>query len=320
MGGLHKSIALGCMALLAVTPGIVSADDEDKPLVLEPTSQWHMEYADDSCRLLRMFGEGEDQTVFFIERYEPGDSFFMLVAAEELRGPSATIGLTRQSVRRRVDPVFRFGPHGYEHDDTSQEGTFGELPAAMVNGMRLVASPDADAEDEEDAFDPVEDAQDTDIFGQDVSAAQEAAISWLEFKQGSSQPIRLALGSMGAPMAAMRKCTDELLTHWGIDLEAHRGLTRAVAPKSDPGEWIRTGDYPSHLMFQGEQGLVQFRLSVGADGAPTQCHIQTSTRPKGFDKAVCDALMRRARFEPALDADGQPIASYYRGGVRFQIP
>lgn len=317
MGGFNKSIGFGCMALLAVTPGVVSADDEEEPVILEPTSQWHMEYADDSCRLLRTFGEGDDRTVFFIERYEPGDPFFMLVATDALRSPSAALGLTRQSVRRRVDPVFRFGPFGYEHDGPSPEGTLGELTAAMVSGMRLIAPLDADAEDEKGAFDPEEDAQDTDIFGQEISATQEAAISWLELRQGSSRPVRLALGSMGAPMAAMRKCTDELLTHWGIDLEAHRGLTRAVAPKSNPGEWVRSSDYPYDLMLEGAQGLVQFRLSVDADGAPTQCHIQQSSRPEGFDKAVCDALMRRAQFEPALGANGEPIASYWRSTVRF---
>lgn len=316
MGGIHKSIGLGCVAMCAMLSGVVSASDEDDPLVLEPTSPWRLEYAEDSCRLLRIFGEGDDKTVFFIERYEPGDSFFMLVAAKTLR-TTRVIGRTRQALQRRNGPDFHFGPHGYEHDGPSQAGTFGDSPAAMVSGMRLVAP--TDPEDEDDKFDPAEAALDTDIFEQDVPAAQEAAIFWLEVRQGRSRPVRLALGSMGAPMAAMRTCTDELLTHWGIDLEAHRGLTRAVAPKSDPGHWVRSSDYPTDLLFRGAQGLVQFRLSVGADGAPTQCHIQTSTRPEGFDKAVCDALMRRASFEPALDANGEPIASYWRSSVRFEM-
>lgn len=319
MGGVRKSIELGCVAICAMASSVVSANDEEEPLVLEPASSWHMEYADDSCRLLRMFGEDEDETVFFIERYEPGDTFFMLVAGEAVRNRPAVIGLTRQARRHEVDPVFRFGPHGYEYDGPSQDGTFGESPAAMVSTMQLVAPIRPAGEDEEERFDPTEEALDTDIFGQEISAAQEAAISWLEIR-GAGQPVRIALGSMGAPMAAMRKGTDELLTHWGIDLEAHRGLTRAVAPKSDPGNWVRTSDYPTDLMYRGAQGLVQFRLSVDADGAPTQCHIQKSTRPEGFDNAVCDALMRRASFEPALDANGQPIASYWRNTVRFIMP
>jgi hypothetical protein len=29
--------------------------------------------------------------------------------------------------------------------------------------------------------------------------------------------------------------------------------------------------------------------------------------------------MRRARFDPALDKDGKPLASYYVNSVRFQF-
>jgi hypothetical protein len=29
--------------------------------------------------------------------------------------------------------------------------------------------------------------------------------------------------------------------------------------------------------------------------------------------------MRRARFSPALDAQGQPLASYYQNNVHFRI-
>jgi hypothetical protein len=70
----------------------------------------------------------------------------------------------------------------------------------------------------------------------------------------------------------------------------------------------------------GQPAIVEFRLSIGADGVPLACHIQETTRPKEFDNAVCKSLMRRARFEPALDATGTAITSYYRNTVRFQIP
>jgi len=298
-----------CMA--ALLPGVASADEDEDPLVLAPSSQWHLHYADDSCRMIRLFGEGDDEFAFVFERYEPGDSFFMLVGGKPLR------------TSQHLDTIFRFGPDGYEYDGPLQDGEFGDhSPALMVGGMYLFAPPDADIEHPSDneQFDLESIAQDTDVFGQEFSAAQEATISWLEIRQGRARPIRLKLGSMGPPMEAMRKCTDELLTHWGIDLEAHRGLTRAVVPKESPARWVQSRDYPRNLLSSGAQGLVQFRLSVGADGKPTQCHIQQSTRPEGFDKAVCDALMRRARFEPALDAQGRPIASYWRSRVRFEIP
>jgi hypothetical protein len=74
------------------------------------------------------------------------------------------------------------------------------------------------------------------------------------------------------------------------------------------------------MLSAGQPAIVEFRLSVSADGVPTSCHIQLTTRPKEFDAAVCDSLMRRARFTPALDAEGKPLISYYLNTVKFALP
>ncbi len=301
-------VAIGFAAILAVSATGARAD-EKTPIMLEPSSPWQVNYSDDSCRLARIFGEGEERSVFIIDRYEPGDAFYLVVAGKLIEA------------RGNVASRFEFGPGGLVRDDERQSGELGEFGAStMASDMRLLPTEEAeDSEKERRRFDLKKEAQDTDVFGQLLSAQQEASIEWLEVRRGNRRPVRFALGSMRAPMAAMRKCTDELLTHWGIDLEAHRGLTRAAVPKSNPGNWITSRDYPTDLLRKGAQGLVQFRLSVSPEGKPTQCHIQQSTRPEGFDKAVCDTLMRRGQFEPALGADGQPIASFWRSAVRFQM-
>lgn len=121
-------------------------------------------------------------------------------------------------------------------------------------------------------------------------------------------------------MADLRRCMNELLTHWGIDVERHKSLTRKLVPTDSPGSWLNSRDYPTDLLRDGAQGLVNFRLSVDEKGKVSGCHIQRSTRPEGFDRAVCDALTRRARFEPALDADGNPVNSYFIGSVNFVMP
>jgi len=206
-------------------------------------------------------------------------------------------------------------------EDGEQSGDMAEFGPAIMSGMTLLPTArDQRGERPAKRYDPDEEARNTEIFGQELTADQEATIEWLEVRRGRLRAVRFMLGSMRKPMAAMRACTDELMTHWGIDLDAHRGLTRAAAPKSNPGDWISSRDYPRDLLRKGAQGLVQFRLSISAEGMPTQCHIQQSTRPEGFDKAVCETLMRRARFEPALGANGQPIASFWRSAVRFMMP
>lgn len=310
----HQNICFTLITSAAV--GIASfatpanAKDEKLPLILMPSSPWNLDYADDSCRLARIFGEGDDKVAFYIERYEPGDRFFLMVAGGPLDGSS------------RTNARFGFGPNGKEREGTGEMGSFGAYaPALFESNMALMPlSDDNDDYNALTSFDAEKTAADTDVLGQELSAAQEANIEWLEVQRRSKQPVRLALGPMGEPMAAMRTCTQQLLTDWGIDVEAHKGLTRRATPTRNPGRWMSSSDYPTGLLRKGMQGLVQVRLSVGTDGKPTQCHIQKSTRPQGFDDAVCDALMRKARFDPALDKDGKPLASYWRTSVRFDIP
>ena len=78
-------------------------------------------------------------------------------------------------------------------------------------------------------------------------------------------------------------------------------------------------DYPRDLVRTGAQGLVRFRLTVDKEGAPTKCDLASTTKPEGFGSVVCGALLQRARFKPALDAQGEPIKSYFTGVVRFQM-
>ena len=291
--------------LAAATP---AAAQDRAPVVLSPSSEWAMEYADDSCRLARMFGTGESQTILYFERFEPGNSFTLLVAGAPLKARRDTARTT-----------FHFGPAGRDYDGSWTPGSFGQFdPALIVSSTALF--PFKREQESEPHVDPSSIAQDRGRFRQWITPEQEESIRWLEIRRAGMAPVRLELGSLGAPFAAMRTCTDELLTHWGIDVAAHRDLTRAAAPKNSPARWLGPNDYPTHLLLKGAQGLVHFRLMIGPDGQPTDCVIQRSTRPEGFDQAVCRALMRKARFTPALDAQGKPVASYWLNTVRFEIP
>lgn len=303
---LFKIIRGGFFAGAALL--VSSANAKDRPtIVLAPSSDWQVHKAEDSCRVARIFGEGARKSLVYFERYEPGDQFFLLVAGNPLKAA-------------RGDPQtsFDFGPEGYQHSAYWSNGNFaGFGHALMVNQLTIL--PVDDPAGTGRRFDPETAGTDTDVFGQQLRPEQEAKIEWLEVRRKGNAPVRFMLGSMGEPFAALRACTDEMIARWGIDLDAHRTLTRAAAPASSPGEWMSVRDYPLQLLRDGTVGLVQFRLSVGADGTTTACHIQRSTRPAEFDEAVCKVLMRRARFTPALDANGQPIASYWRSAVGFSI-
>ena len=113
---------------------------------------------------------------------------------------------------------------------------------------------------------------------------------------------------------------DDLVRTWGLDPTVQASLSRRATPLRSPGEWLRSADYPGPMMFKGNQALVQFRLEVDELGAVTNCHIQGHTKPEGFADLTCKLIIKRAKFQPALDAAGKPAKSYYVNRVHWLIP
>lgn len=263
---------------------------------LAPSSKWNVNYRDDFCRLSRAFGTGNESVVAMFDRFEPGQSFKLTLVGQRFK-----------SVLPGRELNLRFGPDEAEQKRLFFTGDFGkDLPALIVRGALRVEGDDKQRRHPAPAGPRPP-----------IAAERFAAVRALEIGSPLRAPLRLQTGSLAAANRALDTCIDDLLKTWGIDTERHRTLSRPATPTNSPQRWIVSEDYPEMARMRGAQGIVDFRLSVGTDGKPTACHIQQASRPADFDKAVCDAMMHRARFKPALDRDGQPLASFFRGTVNF---
>ena len=69
------------------------------------------------------------------------------------------------------------------------------------------------------------------------------------------------------------------------------------------------------------RGEAFFRLLVLVDaaGAPTRCTAPEKTAEEVFKQAACGVIMQSARFEPAIDAEGTPIASFYSMAMTYSL-
>ena len=299
----NRSIGGAMMALCLCQGAGVEAKE---PLRLKPSSPWNIHYAEDSCRMGRSFGEGDQKVVMLADRYQPGDMLRM-----------SFVGKPAYSRVDQGEVDIRFGP-----DESVQKiaffpaSTSDNTPSVLTRGsLRIAAWSDAEIAAQAAA---VESGK-YDLRLSDITPEREAAVTFVEVGRPVRYPFILETGSLGPPLAALRKCTDELLDHWGIDVAKHASLSRRVTPKGNPGKWMTSSDYPIEMALHGKRAIVQFRLVIDDAGVPTSCHIQQSTRPKAFDDAVCAAIMRNARFEPALDAEGKPLASYWLNTVIFSL-
>ncbi|MBX9925607.1 MAG: energy transducer TonB, partial [Hyphomicrobiaceae bacterium] len=91
-------------------------------------------------------------------------------------------------------------------------------------------------------------------------------------------------------------------------------------PKGNPGRWATNDDYPARAQREEREGTAGFRVTIGPDGRVTGCDITASSGHADLDQETCKLVTRRARFDPALDRDGNPTTGSYSNRVRWQIP
>lgn len=91
-------------------------------------------------------------------------------------------------------------------------------------------------------------------------------------------------------------------------------------PRNDPGGWLTDRDYRSSWARRELTGTASFRLDIAASGKVTGCRITGSTGHAQLDEATCRLLPRRAKFEPARGANGEPVAGQYSGTVLWKLP
>jgi protein TonB len=103
-------------------------------------------------------------------------------------------------------------------------------------------------------------------------------------------------------------------------LPAPKQAAKAAAPRGNPGSWVTPDDYPSRALREERTGTTGFRLTIGADGRVSDCQITSSSGHGDLDAETCKQLMRRARFRPAEDSDGNAMASSYASRVVWRIP
>lgn len=298
---LRKISLLLCIYLLT---GQAFAKNKE-PLILEPSGAWIVNYAEDSCTLARSFGKGDNQSFLVFTRFSPSTASNISISGKPFKAKRGT----------RTAKI-QFG----KKQDVRELGVFsgsrGDYPALVIKEP-VAVQPFTKAQI--DDFNKALKERDFEAASQFRPAPLSDDIDTLLVSDFSRQPVLLKTGSLVDAMAKQDKCINDLVTSWGLDAEKHKTLTQLALPVNTPQRWIKSKDYPTDLLRKGNQGIVNFRVIVNPEGEVESCHIQESSRPEGFDTAVCTQISRRAKFTPALDAEGKAITSYYTNKVTFQI-
>ena len=81
---------------------------------------------------------------------------------------------------------------------------------------------------------------------------------------------------------------------------------------------VTTG-YPARALREGLSGTVGLTVTVTPEGRATDCVVTQSSGHAELDFAACKEIQEKARFNPALDADGKPTSAQFSTKITFRI-
>ena len=284
----------------SISAALFTAPAQAKTVTLAPSSKWAISFDDEGCRLARVLGEGDDQTTMIMIRNRPGSSGDHMVIAGRPVG----------NIQERHGVEVGFGPGTDINETRPYRGSLGEIEPALIFSSVSIR--------------PEREASQSDQSKEDQAALRAESrkladsVTYMTVADRSDE-LRFDFGSMKDVNTVMDDCANGLIEGWGLDAEKHASAMREPVPLNAE-DWIRSSDYPRDMRRAGQPAIINVRMIVDADGSPTECHIQSTTRPKAFDDAVCSSILKRASFDPALDAAGKPMKSFYQTRVHFMVP
>lgn len=284
---------------LAALSALVAAPLRAEPVVIAPSSPWNVDFAEDKCRLSRLFGEGDNQHLLAFQQFWPAKEAGLTVA-----GPA----FDRFRSLQRTDVQF------FDGQDALRTRPF--TGTVEQYGSGLIYSSIRITEGEPAETNTVDEPKAGGI--PQLDAAEGDRVQFVLLKQGGRE-VRLETGPLGDAFKVLNQCTLDLLRDWGLNPEQH--LTATSLPR-----WINqaaltrkiVADYPSAAFSQGEQAIMRMRVIVSEQGAVESCTILKATDTERLESPAC-RVMEGARFEPARDAAGQPFRSLYVTSITYRI-
>ncbi|MEZ5709384.1 MAG: hypothetical protein R3E02_08360 [Blastomonas sp.] len=282
---------------------------EAETIILKPSSPWQLDYGDERCRLGRYFGTGDQQTVFWLEQFGPGESFDWLVA-----GP-AIIGFMPDEPLK-----VRFSPGAEAWEMTSAAATLEGFGSAIIGRgpLRIEVSYGLPPKDEKEV--EQEDGPPEGLSHLDTELG--ASIYGFRLEQDPKQKLVLELGAMEKPFAAMNQCVEDLVASWGFDIVQQKALKKTPNLKNK-AEIVHKLQryYPTNVMKNGGQARFFLRADVDEKGQSSNCRLINRTVADHFGTMTrqCEYIEEDAEFEPAIGSDGKPIKSFFVASINYQI-
>lgn len=276
--------------LIAVTLGAILAGSAAAraETVVVPSTPWQASTEGGLCRVERRFEAGGQPHLLILEQTAPGSAFGMAAASPLLAelDPAQPIllgffdGDPWLERRARIEPNRQFGK------------------VAIVTNLSFISPEGA----------PIA----------RIETAVMAGMDRVIVTQGATR-LNFATGSLGEAAAALNSCTAQMLRSWGLDPEVQYGLQNTAVPEQEAKlakELWKT--YPPRAYRSLQNGPLEVVAIVDPSGTATGCKLIVSSSFPELDAAACRAISK-ARYRAARDAQGNPVASYWKTRITYAL-
>lgn len=272
------------MRLLAMILSAVSGQAPPQttlaPIPMQPTSQWSLEYDENSCILSRAFGDGPARIQLAIRTtpFNP-ETELVVISGQSVASDSAGTGSI--TLDEAASPL--------EARYVAALSKTGENHVAVMSLNKITA--------------------------ETIIASTTLRV---DFPGRPSRRFSLR-GSKGV-VTALNGCSDDLMKSWGIDPIAEKSIVTPAVPINAEGDWIRYTDYPDIATRQRRGGATTILWTIETNGKARDCRVIKPSGWVDLDRAACAAIQQRARYKPAMDQNGMPVVSHKARKVSWLIP
>lgn len=313
----HFSVVAAAAAafMLTSTPAVANVDWEEDAVILEPSSDWSLREYDDKCRMRRTFGNGDNRSTLWLDRGGIKPVFNITAIGRPFRNPFG------------ANLIVQFAPEErYIRNYLTASSSRGR-PSVILFGARLTPTHAEiaemrryDGEEEETSRGEEEIVAEGVINFQDradvTSPERIAAITELRMARALLDPVVLRIGPLTEPMAQLEACAERLLIKIAQNGE---GGTPAIPTETARWAGILQQNYPLHMLRAEQEARIGVALNIGTNGKPTYCEVTEVVGLTSFNDTVCMLLLRHATFEPARNAQGEPVVGRYATRVTFKL-
>jgi hypothetical protein len=311
---MSKLATYGGIAAMLLASQTAHANDEVRFKIDE--YGWELMQADGKCTA-RAFLEGPTgQGVLELQKRSPRDTFQAVLAGPGLSKPANVQGRLEDWVptsRLALDEApLPVSAVGWLEGTSRNTGATFSLSTSRISFQELNAL----------KMFPVDlNVPESSAEVQQTRSQRFASVTGIYLDNLFREPVAVETGALTSMMELMDACTDKIVESWGISPTTEGSLSRRARPL----DYIRMVDeltkaFPNWHQRPGTAELVTFRVMLDARGYVTDCITYSDSGADArLTRVTCDVLKNKVRYEPALDAESTPVASYYTNSIVYAV-